>query len=89
MGNPGPVKMDNQFFHLFQDAYNGLLDGSTAIISANGINIFENLVFNRNVAVTLKGGYDSSFGTNSGQTIIRGTLTITSGSVVLENIIIQ
>jgi alpha-tubulin suppressor-like RCC1 family protein len=89
MGNPGPVKMDNQFFQLFQDAYNGLLDGSTATISANSLNIFENLVFNRNVAVTLKGGYDGSFGTNSGQTVIRGTLTITSGSVTMENIIIQ
>ncbi len=89
IGNPGPVKMYNQFFSLFQDAYNGLLEGSTATISANSLNIFENLVFNRNVAVTLKGGYDSSFGTSSGQTVIRGTLIITSGSVVLENIIIQ
>jgi hypothetical protein len=88
-GNPGPVKINNQFFPLFQDAYNAMLDGSTATIFANSLNVSENLVFDRNIVVTLKGGYDSSFGTNSGLTVLKGTLTITSGSVIMENIVIQ
>lgn len=88
-GNPGPVKMNSQYFPLFQDAYNALLNDSTATIYANAADVLENLVFDRNIAITLKGGYDSSFGTSIGQTVIRGTLTITSGLVVLENIIIQ
>lgn len=88
-GNPGPVKMNNQYFPLFQDAYNALSNDSTATIYANATDILEDLVFNRNIAITLKGGYDNSFGTSNGQTVIRGTLTITSGVVILENIIIQ
>jgi hypothetical protein len=88
-GNPGPVKINNQFFPLFQDAYNATLDGSSTTMFANSLNLFENLVFDRNIVVTLKGGYDNSFGSNTGLTVLRGTLTITNGSVIMDNIVIQ
>lgn len=87
-GSPGPVKMDNQYFPLFQDAYNALLNGAAATIYAHATDILENLVFNRDIVITLKGGYDGSFGTSTGLTVIRGTLTISGGSATLENIVI-
>jgi alpha-tubulin suppressor-like RCC1 family protein len=88
-GNPGPVQLNNQYFALLQDAYSSLIANSSVVIFANALAVTEHLVFDRDIAVTLKGGYDSNFGANSGLTILKGTLTITSGSVIMENIVIQ
>jgi hypothetical protein len=49
----------------------------------------ENLSCSRNISVTLKGGYDSLFTTNAAFTTINGSLTITDGTVTVENIVIQ
>lgn len=49
----------------------------------------EDLNCNRNISVTLKGGYDSLFETNTGATTISGSLTISYGTVIIENISIQ
>jgi PKD repeat protein len=49
----------------------------------------EDLNCNRNISVTLKGGYDATFAGNTGFTTINGSLTITSGTVTVENIVIQ
>jgi hypothetical protein len=88
-GNPGPVQLNNQYFALLQDAYSSLQVNAAAVIFANALAVTENLVFDRDIAVTLKGGYDNGFGTSNGQTVLKGTLTITSGSVIMENIVIQ
>jgi hypothetical protein len=88
-GNPGPVQLNNQYFALLQDAYSSLLANASAVIFANALVVTENLVFDRDISVTLKGGYDNSFGASSGLTLLKGTLTITSGSVIMENIVIQ
>ena len=44
---------------------------------------------NDNVSFTLKGGYGSDFTNNPDYTTINGSLTITSGTVIVENIIIR
>jgi hypothetical protein len=50
----------------------------------------ENLILDENKIVTLKGGYDCNFGTNSGSwTTINGSMTISIGTVTLENISIK
>jgi hypothetical protein len=55
----------------------------------------ENLSFDRsNIPVALKGGYncntyDHSFGTESGYTTLIGKLTISGGTVTVENLIIK
>ena len=43
----------------------------------------------RDISVTLKGGYDSLFTTNAAFTTLNGSLTITDGTVTIENISIQ
>jgi hypothetical protein len=39
--------------------------------------------------VTLQGGYDNGYAGDSGQTTIMGSMSIISGQVVLDNIVIQ
>ncbi len=44
---------------------------------------------NSGKAVAIKGGYDSTYTTNSGFTILPGPLTIGTGSVTVEKLVIQ
>jgi hypothetical protein len=70
-----------------QDAYYHAFDGDTILSQALQFN--ESLTIDNNISVTLEGGYDSIFTTNPSQTTINGTLTITGGTVVVENLVIQ
>jgi len=40
------------------------------------------------VAYTLKGGYNSGFSSISGSSAIHGSITISAGTVVFDNIVI-
>jgi len=43
----------------------------------------------RGVAFTLKGGYDAGYSTNGGLTNIHGTVTVSAGTVTVENVVIM
>jgi hypothetical protein len=47
------------------------------------------MAFNINKTVTLKGGYGCGFSSNPGYTRVKGSLTISSGKVTVENIKIK
>jgi hypothetical protein len=49
----------------------------------------ETLIFNRSISAIIKGGYDTSYQPGSGLTTVRGTVTVRSGSVVVENLSIR
>ena len=66
-------------------AYSALV--SDNIIQMKGVGITENLVFNRNVNVTLRGGYDPASGVATGTTTLYGSLEISSGTVDVENLV--
>ncbi|MBI5100254.1 MAG: S8 family serine peptidase, partial [Nitrospirae bacterium] len=61
------------------------------IIKLRNTTITEDPDFNLvpGIAVSLIGGYDSGFGSRTGLTVISGTLTIRSGTVTVENIILR
>jgi hypothetical protein len=68
-------------------AYAGVT--SDPVIKARDITFAENLNLNRSIAVTLKGGMDANFSPVVGaHTYLHGLLTITSGSLTVENITI-
>ena len=58
-------------------------------VQAQDYDFIENPTFNRGFLVNLKGGYDTNFINNQGYTRIHGVLTIQSGTLVVENIIIK
>jgi YD repeat-containing protein len=70
-----------------QEAYNKAPNPGT--VKAWGTDFTEDLKASIIKSVTLKGGYDSGYSANSSYTALHGTLTIGSGSVVIENFIIQ
>ncbi|HCE68757.1 MAG: hypothetical protein A2X82_04195 [Geobacteraceae bacterium GWC2_55_20] len=60
-----------------------------SLIKAVGVTFFENLDMNRGIAVTFKGGYDSTFNNLVGYSTIDGALTISTGSFTPDRLIVQ
>lgn len=73
-------------FQTILDAYNALLSDNVLMLKPMGF--VENIVLNRNMIVTLQGGYDPASGTATGSTTLYGSLEIRSGTVVVENLVI-
>jgi hypothetical protein len=82
-----PVKESSSYYSSVQDAYDACSDGN--IIQIQDVNIYEDLVFDRDISITLKGGYNSDFTNNASYTTIHGTMTFEYGTVEVENIIVQ
>jgi hypothetical protein len=49
----------------------------------------ENVILDLNKTITLEGGWDTSFTTDSGQTTINGSLTVSNGKVIINRIILR
>jgi hypothetical protein len=59
------------------------------VIEAIQTTFNENILFNADTSVTLKGGFAAEFGSQSGTTTITGSLTINKGTAIVENLIIR
>jgi hypothetical protein len=70
-----------------QNAYAGLYSGDVLQIQADDFS--GNLTLDQNKSIYLDGGYICDFSSNTGYTAISGTLTISSGSVTVSNLIIK
>ena len=85
-----PVRLDgmpNRYFLTLLDAYRNAASGG--VIRARQRVFDEGFTFDRNVAVTVKGGHDIRFGTILGQSILKGVVTIKSGSVTFDDFVIN
>lgn len=84
------VRIDQTFpvyFTSIASAYLAAFTGETVMVW--GTDFTEILGLNLDKAITIKGGYDSTYSTNSGFTILHGVLTIGIGSVVIDKFVIQ
>lgn len=70
-----------------QSAYNTAGNDDTIQIQSGTYQ--QNLNLNGKVLVTLIGGYDSNYSANTSYSVITGTVIISGGPVIVENIIIQ
>jgi YD repeat-containing protein len=87
--NP-PIKIGGTGYTGLQEAYNAASDGAT--IKCQAVRLLESLTVNRNISVTLDGGYDSGFTSNSGgQTNIKGIFTTTTGggTITIGNFVLE
>ena len=82
-----PVRRAGISYNALQNAYDAAVDGDTILSQAVVFN--ENPDFNRNISLTITGGYDCSYSTNNEKSVVNGTITIRSGTVVLENMKIR
>ena len=62
---------------------------NAGMLQLRDLTFTESIDFNRPIAFTVKGGYDTNFVAAAGTTTISGALTFTDGSVTVENITLQ
>ncbi len=72
------------YFSPLQDAYDAAADRET--IQSQAMTFVTDLNVNRNITVRLDGGYDGSFNTVIGQTIVNGQIHTSSGTITITNI---
>jgi PKD repeat protein len=75
------------YFPTLQEAYDIAEDGD--IIQSQVATLTENFNINMDKTVTIKGGYDCSYTTQTGKTTINGTLNIIDGTATIENLVLQ
>ncbi|HTZ17084.1 MAG TPA: hypothetical protein VMB78_01460, partial [Dissulfurispiraceae bacterium] len=74
------------YYTTLHDAYREAAADDSILIQA--MKFTEDLSLDGN-DVTLRGGYECGFASNPGRSTIKGTLTISGGTVTIENIVIQ
>lgn len=75
------------YYPTFQAVFAAAIEGAT--IQSMNISFIENLNFNGNLSITLDGGYGCDYTINPDYTTINGSMTITSGAVTVNNIVLQ
>ena len=76
------------YYSTLQAAYDAAVNGNT--IESQAIRFIGNLSANRNISITLEGGYDCIYtGNNLSETLLKGMITTGSGTVTIENFILE
>jgi YD repeat-containing protein len=75
------------YYQTLQAAYDAAVDNS--VIQCRGESTAESLNMNRDIAVTLEGGYNSDFTSQTGNTTLHGSITAGSGTATIENFILD
>ncbi len=70
-----------------QDAYDKVTDGGSVLVQSDSFT--EDLSCNRPVRVALLGGCDAFYTGTGGFSVIRGTLSIVSGTVTVRNMLVR
>jgi hypothetical protein len=74
------------YFDTIQNAYNNLTGN---LMECMALHLSGNLDFYDNKSFTLRGGFDSTFTDNPSLTTIDGSITVSNGTIVVENLVIQ
>ena len=86
-GNKARIGTSN-YYQTLTDAYAAAPTG-TSTIQARGLTFTESLVCNQAKDITLDGGYEGSYSIKTGYTILSGSLTISQGSLIADELVIQ
>ena len=83
-----PVKVNGVYYANIQAAYNdSRMDGD--IIEVQAGSLTEGLVFDQNVSFTLVGGKNCEYTAAASASTVHGVMTVSNGTVVVENLVIQ
>jgi hypothetical protein len=82
-----PVRIGGTSSASLQLGYDTALAGDT--IQAQALDFSENLAFSANKAVTLKGGFTCDYSARIPETILRGTLTVSQGTLTIDGLAIR
>ena len=80
-----PVSIDGTAleYYTFQDAYDNASDGNT--IKSRDIYFPEDFSVNRNISISIQGGYNCDYTGNISKTIIAGNMSISDGTVTIQS----
>jgi alpha-tubulin suppressor-like RCC1 family protein len=81
------VSSSSGYYGRIGDAYVAASDSDLLQIGA--LPFAESPNFDRSIAVELRGGFNSAFTTQTGYTVVTGTVTISKGTVTVDSVIIQ
>jgi len=87
-GKSVKVMQSQKTYNLLQDAYN---DGATVsgyTIMGRAVALKENLVLDKMISVTIRGGYDTAFLINNDETAVQGSIMVKYGSLVVDRLVI-
>lgn len=80
----------NHHSHCWDHIQNGISTVlGPSIIEISQETYTENIVLDVNEEIMLEGGWDTNFGSCSSYTTIHGSMTITHGTIIIENIILK
>ncbi len=85
-----PVRIDGAtpaYHSTLQDAYDAAADGDT--IQSHAARFIGDLNINRNISIAFDSGYDCSYSTITDKTRIKGAMTISGGTVTIDNLILE
>ena len=82
-----PITYAPAYYSTLQAAYDAALDGD--IIQSQDVTLTETLNTNLNKTVTFDGGYNCDYTAVTGKTTLNGTLTISEGTVTVENFVLE
>lgn len=81
------VRIGSISYRTLNSAYSAATEGS--VVQARDLEFIESLLLNGGFSVRLYGGYAAGFSTQTGYTTIDGTVTIGSGIVTLDRIVVK
>lgn len=76
------------FYGQLTDACNAAISGDTVLATKENPFV-ENLILNRPISLTIKGGYDSSYLPGAGTTELQGQLVLQSGTLTVDKLTIR
>ena len=85
--NAVTIQGTSNFYPSIQAAYSATATDKSILIQA--MDFIENLILANDINVALKGGYYCDFSSNTGMTVVDGSLTIKGGAATVDNIIIK
>jgi hypothetical protein len=78
---------EESLYSLIGNAYSEAASGDDILMLASDFD--ESLDFNRDIEVVLLGGYDAGFSSVTGISTVHGSVTISGGTVTVDNVAIQ
>jgi hypothetical protein len=83
-----PARIMGAYFPTIFDAYNAASNG--AVIEAQTATFEEDLTLSRGIDISIIGGYDTEYsGNQAGMTTVRGNVTIETGSLAVDRLIVR
>ncbi len=88
-GPPVRITRTSKYYSFLQAAYDDpeTADGDT--IQSQAVTLIENPNFHLNKLITIQGGYDCDYSTQTGKTMLNGNMTISDGTVTMGNFSIE